>query len=243
MKITPLLLLLFSAASLETLKAQSETINWGSALFPGGNLIDSNGDAITLGDGSFTDGGFTFELGTFDTASGFTGPTAGNTSDWVTNWRAFDAIVSGDGDANDFVRSNGTFAAQDTLTSDRHSLSVDAAVDPAYEFAVDAQAYVFVRNSDATEAGSEWLLYTNPAWEFPFVAAESHSPNNLTWEVEDATQAVWGGINGGTTTGGGVNNFGDPNFLIQTFTFVPEPSSAGLLLLGALSLLRRGRRS
>ena len=240
MKITPLLLVVLGAAGTGSLVAQNQSIDWGTRFFPGGNLIDSGGNALVLGDGSYLDGGYTFELGVFD--EGFV-PNGKNTSEWVASWNVFDAIVTNDEDTNDSVSSN-TYTGSDTITFDRHSESLDAAVDPTFEFSQTNQAYVFVRNSDQTVAGSEWLLYTNEEWLFPFVAEENHNRLLVEWLVEDGTQAVFGGINGGALTGDGVQvNANDNDYLVQTFTFVPEPSTFGLLLLGSLSLFRRGRRS
>lgn len=227
---------------------QELTIDWGSNIFPLGSVIDSNGNPITLGDGTFTDGGYSIELGAFD--SGFV-PTGANTSSWVGNWRVFDAIVDGDEDAADFLASGDPtrFAGRDILTSDNNSLSGDAAVDPGFEFAQGMQAYVFIRNSNATAPGSEWLLYTRDSggtdnWEYPFVSAESHNPaDDLDWRVQDADNVVWGGINQGTTEGGGVHSFKGKDYLVQTFTFVPEPTTALLACLGSLFLLRRQRNS
>lgn len=235
-----LLVLLFGAAATANLCSQTQNIDWGSNFFPGGNLIDSDGNALVLGDGSYTDGGYTFEIGVFD---GAFVPDATNTDDWVANWKVFDAIIPSDSDPSDSVSST-FFAGRDVITFERHSESADPIVDNNYEFLEGEQAYVFVRNSNDTDSDSEWLLYTNSTWTFPFVAPESHDPSgNELWVVEDADEAVWGGINAGATTGDGEHAHKGTDYLIQTFTFVPEPSTFGLLLVGSLGLLRRGRRS
>ena len=88
MKFIPLCFTLLLPSS-GLLFGESQVINWGSELF-GGSFIDSNSDDITLGDGSFKDGGFSFELGTFQ--AGFN-PSAANTDEWIANWRVFDAVV------------------------------------------------------------------------------------------------------------------------------------------------------
>lgn len=120
-------------------------------------------------------------------------------------------------------------------------------VNSSYEFAQGKQAYVFIRNSNATAPGSEWLLYTRSSgggdsWQFPFVSPESHNPaDDLDWRVQDAENVVWGGINQGATEGGGVHSFTGKDYLVQTFTFVPEPTTALLVSLSSLMLLRRQR--
>ena len=225
---------------------QELTIDWGTDFFPSGPVITSSGAPIELGDGSFTDDGFTIELGVFD--GGFT-PTTGNTESWVTNWRALDAITANDPDSRDNLVSSGggnaTFSGTDLIDSTNRSLSLDAIVDNDFVFSQGTQTYVFVRNGDTPEAGTEWLLYTrageNDDWTIPFVSPESHSPaDDLTWSVTDANTAIWGAING-ETIGGGESLAINPTGLIQTFTFVPEPSSALLVTLGGLALLRRRR--
>ena len=224
------------------LLGQSQAIIWGSEL-SGGRFIDSRGDDITLGDGSFTDGGFAFELGTF--AAGFE-PTAANTSDWVANWRVFDAVVAADEDPMDaFFALDATtsaFSAVDDVTFDGFSLSGDSSVSSGADFTEGEQGYVFVRNSNDTTAGSEWLLYTNEEWTFPFVAEESHAPLLVEWLIEGSDEAVFGAVND-TIVGAGERSSIETNFLAQTFTFVPEPSSLSLLLLGGLLTLRRERKS
>ncbi|MDQ8192475.1 PEP-CTERM sorting domain-containing protein [Roseibacillus persicicus] len=242
----PQILGLVGAISVGSSIGQELTIDWGSELFPPGSVIDSNGNPISLGDGSFNDGGYTIELGAFD---GTFVPTSDNTSSWIANWRVFDAIVANDDDPDDFMDPGDPtrFAGRDILNSDNNSLSVDTAVDPNYEFAQGEQAYVFIRNSNATEPGSEWLLYTRSAgdsddWEYPFVSPESHNPaDDLSWMVQDADSVVWGGINQGTTEGAGFHASNRKDYLVQTFTFVPEPTTALLTLMGSLMLMRRQR--
>lgn len=240
----------FALLALPALPAigQELTIDWGTDFFPAGPIVTSSGEAITLGDGSFTDGGFTIELGAFDNS--FV-PTASNVGDWVNDWRVFDAIVADDLDGNDNLvpsladPSLATFAGQDLLDSSNLSLSVDSIVDEDFVFEQGLQAYVFIRNNNNPEPGSEWLLYTrdgeDDAWRYPFVAPETHSPaDDLEWFVQQANTAVFGGVNG-TTIGAGEREFTDETILAQTFTFVPEPSSALLTGLGALVLMRRRR--
>ena len=241
MKFIPLCFTLLLPSS-GLLFGQSQVINWGSELF-GGSFIDSNSDDITLGDGSFTDGGFSFELGTFQ--AGFN-PSAANTDEWIANWRVFDAVVDEDGDANDaFFPVNATssaFVAADDVTFNGFSLSEDSTVSSTADFGEGAQGYVFLRNSDETTAGSEWLLYSNSDWEFPFVAEESHTPVSVEWLIEGSNEALFGGVNG-TTIGAGERVATGTDFLGQTFTFVPEPSSLFLLMFGGLLAMRRERNS
>ena len=79
-------------------------------------------------------------------------------------------------------------------------------------------------------------------WTFPFVAEESHAPLLVEWLIEGSDEAVFGAVND-TIVGAGERSSIETNFLAQTFTFVPEPSSLSLLLLGGLLTLRRERKS
>lgn len=226
---------------------QELTIDWGSDFIQTGSVIDSDGNAITLGDGTLSDGGYSIELGAF--ASGFV-PTAQNTGSWVSNWRVFDAIIDPDLDDADFLNSGDptSFAGRDLLDSNNHSLSSDASVNPTDVFAQGEQAYVFVRNSNDTTPGSEWLLYTRTtgggdSWKYPFVSPESHNRADLLWNLQDADTAIWGGIDDASVVGDGEHTHTGTDYLFQTFTFpaVPEPTTVLLTYLGSLFLFCRRR--
>lgn len=221
--------------------SQQHQIDWGTSAVTD-IVITSDGSPITLTE-------FTIELGGFE--GGFV-PTTSNIGEWVNNWQIFDAVTDLDTDTSgpngetadafiaDSGTTNGRFVGTGFLESDQTSSSEDAnGVDT---FAPNQQAYVFIRNSDTTDPGSEWLLYTSESgddWEFPSVTGgQPATPES--WFLSDVDTAVFGAVNG-TIEGGGEHSDITTDFLLRTHTFVPEPSSALLILLGALPFLRRRR--
>ena len=223
--------------------SQQHQINWGSSAVTE-KIITSDGSPITLAE-------FTIELGGF--ASGFS-PSESNVEQWVANWRVFDAVTAGDTDASGpngttadgFVIGSGPtdarFVGTGFLQADGTSSSEDAnGIDT---FGPSQQAYVFIRNGDETGSDAEWLLYTSQSgdandWVYPSViGGQPDTPDS--WFLADADTAVWGAING-TIEGGGLHSDPSNDFVLRTATFVPEPSSALLLFLGALPFLRRRR--
>ncbi|MDP0490081.1 MAG: hypothetical protein Q7Q71_03395 [Verrucomicrobiota bacterium JB023] len=236
-------ILSLSAASASAQEALR--IEWGSSLVSE-KIITSDGSAVTLDE-------FSFELGGF--AGGFV-PTAENINEWLDNWQVFDAITENDPDRNGtdqsgqpasadfFIPGGGTdarFVAADLLDGNQNSLSADS--NGTDTFGPGQQAYVFIRNSETTTAGSEWLLYTSEAgevWEYPTVTSgQTQVP--LTWYVAEADEAIWGGVNG-STLGGGEFSDSSSDFVLRTHTFIPEPSVALFSALsGLLLLVRRSR--
>lgn len=215
MKITPALL----AAAIYTAAAtgiEAQTLNWGNDVF--GDLSDSQGNTI--------DDTFLFELGSFTT--GFV-PTEENVDHWVENWRIFDQAAYN----KDIEYFTSTVYVQNDVTSSNPTAS-------AMSFA-GLSAYIWIRNSDDPVEGTEWLLTRADNWTFPLVGGDCCNTDVVEWSVSDLDSGdtpLWGrqnGVNGSgefttTTTG------------LQTFTFVPEPSSSLLVLMaGSFALLRRRR--
>ncbi|MGJ8726604.1 MAG: PEP-CTERM sorting domain-containing protein [Roseibacillus sp.] len=211
----------------------TQVIVWGSEL-KFGNVLTSDGGAITLDE-------YKFELGSF---GGFV-PTTDNTDDWLMHWKIFDAITVDDTPDNDaFIAGEGStaiFGGRADLSSARTSNSEDA--DPTDTFSAGEQAYVFVRSGDLPEGDAEWLLYTSesvPDWGFPGSFAEE-----LQWYLPDAETVVWGAINN-NMIGGGNSTGGAEEFYLQTHSFesVPEPSSVLYFVsVGSLLIIRRKRKS
>jgi hypothetical protein len=235
----PLLSLLFLSSP--AIFAQQHQIDWGTSAVTD-KIITSDGSPISLAE-------FSIELGGF--GGGFI-PTAANVTDWVNNWEVFDAVTDPDTDtsgpkgetADGFITGPGAtdarFVGTGFLQNDQTSSSEDAnGIDT---FGPNQQAYVFIRNSDTTGEDAEWLLYTSNAgdiWEYPTVAGgQPDTPDS--WFVGEADTAIWGGVNG-TIEGGGRHSDTSTDFILRTHTFVPEPSSASLLVLGCIALLRRRR--
>lgn len=209
-------------------------IDWGSSTIVD-TITDSTGAPIS----SST---YAIELGGF--SSGFV-PTQANVDDWLANWQVFDAVTDPDSDSGDFfIAGSGTdarFAGTDFLDIDQTSLSEDG--NGTDIFAVGSQAYVFIRNSDVTNPNSEWLLYTSQSgedWEFPAVqGGQTQVP--LTWFAGEADEVVFGGIH--DAAGPGEFTSTGTDFLLRTHTFVPEPSTALLVLAASCALGCRRRRS
>ena len=218
-----------------TVQAQAPVqINWGTATVVQ-DLITSDGSAVSASE-------FKIELGGF--VGGFV-PTNANIEDWVSNWQVFDAITTPDTDPSDaFIAGSGTssrFVGSDFLAPGQTSLSADSnGVDI---FGAGEQAYVFIRNSDTTDVGSEWLLYTSQEgndWVFP-AAQLQFSP---MFFVSDVDEVLFGSVNG-DLIGEGVFTDSSSDFVLRTHTFgvaVPEPTTGILLLGSTLGLLLRRKR-
>lgn len=222
---------LFIAVAAGMVCGQTTQIDWGTNIF-GDSLYTSDGGEVALDE-------FTIELGSF--ANGFV-PTSENTGDWVSNWRVFDAITEPDSDSDDFYLggpgNSVRYAGNAELTAAGTSASEDATA--GYVFGADQQAYVFIRNSDQTTLGSEWLLYTSDTgvdWEFPS-AGSGEKGGSLDFDLGEVDQVVYGQANG--IVGAGERSYVATG--LQTFTFVPEPSSLFYLVM-ALFLGSFRRRS
>lgn len=214
----------------------TQGIGFGSS-FDFENVITSDGSALLLAD-------FSFELGSF----GAFEPTADNLDEWVDNWKVFDAISPNSPDGGDafFAGTSPTaiFGSAAELRDDRTSSSDDAL--PTSTFNAGEQGYVFVRNGDTPEVGTEWLLYTSleePAWLFPGSFSEE-----LQWFLSNVDEVVWGAVNDGDVIGGGSFTDGTSEFAIRSHGFeavagekVPEVSTATFCLFALSSLFWRRR--
>ena len=158
----------------------------------------------------------------------------------------FDAITTPDTDPGDFLTVGvGTrFTGSGLLDFGQTSLSEDGnGVDT---FSPGSQAYVFIRNSDTTDFGSEWLLYTSQdgangeGFVFPLVGAAAAGAQTQ-FSAAEADEAIFGSVNG-TTVGAGEFTDTSTDFVLRTHTFIPEPSTTLLLLGSSLGLLARRKR-
>lgn len=217
MKFTPALF----AVVLSTVAAtyiQAQTLNWGNDVF--GNLSDSNGNTI--------DDTFVFELGSF--FSGFV-PTALNTDQWVSNWQVFDQASYN----KDIGYFTSTVYVQNAVTSSNPMAST-------LSFA-GLTAYIWIRNDNDPVEGTEWLLTRADNWEFPLVGGDCCNTDVIEWAVSDLgpTDIPLWGRQGGVPGPGVFTSTGTTG--LQTFTFVPEPSSAFLAAIAGGFLVLRRRRS
>ncbi len=211
--------LLMAAAT----SAHGQTLNWGSEVFS--DLATSKGVAL--------DNTFVFEIGSFDPA--FV-PTTSNVSDWSGNWRIFDraAFDPGSGYFTSTVQMFREVSNPNTVHSDYPGAA-------NINFS-GLEAYLWVRNGTTPVKGTEWLLTRASNWTFPVVGGECCDKSTVEWSVSDLTASnipKWGSQNG--VDGPGVVS-NPSSHTLQTFTFVPEPSSALLgVVTGCCMILRRRR--
>lgn len=205
-------------------RLQAQTLNWGSKVFS--DLADSEGNTLA-------ENAFVFELGAF--VEDFV-PDEENVGQWFANWRVFDTAgyngYSGEGDLI-WGHFGSTTQIRNNVTNGSSSFSF-----------AGLSAYIWIRNSDTPVEGSEWLLTRATHWVFPTTGGgccENNPP--LEWSVSDLKPGdvpLWG--NQGGTSGPGVYTVTGSHTL-QTYTFVPEPSSLALAALASCVMLRRRRIS
>lgn len=212
--------------ALASLNAQ--TLNWGSAVFS--DLVDSQGNTL--------DSTYVFELGAF--ANGFV-PTESNIDLWYGNWQVFDTASYNGLEQADDDGIYGYFTSTVRMNSDGTSDSPSQT--PGALSFEGLDAYIWVRNSNLAEEGSEWLLARADTWVFP--AAEDDCCGNgppIEFSTSDLTPTVtplWGS-QGGVTGGGQITSIGF--YTLQTATFVPEPSTPLLSMFACILLCFRRNR-
>ena len=215
-------LLLVAAPSVD---AQT-TLNWGSKMWS--NLVNSQGQTL--------DSSFTFMIGAFKdnfVPDSSNDPAKNNMSQWLSKWNTFDSTTY-----------NGLF---DSFASSVQMLEFGKSSNPLYHTELglnfqDLNGYLWIRNGTTMEPGTEWMLARASTWVFPkYVCCDTYP---VQWSVSDLAS---GGVtplygNQGGVIGPGVfTETGAYN--LQTFTFVPEPSSAMLVALTGTWLLLRRRRN
>ncbi len=204
-------------------------MNWGSPMFS--ILMDSQGDTL--------DQSYAFELGAFvpDFA-----PDETNVEEWAANWRTFDRAAYNGFETPEDDGIYGYFTSSVQMTEGGHSSN------PAYSSLglnfQDLPAYVWIYNSTNPVPGTEWLLARSDSWIFPSYVDCCENDPPLQWSVSDLdTEDVPLYGSQGGVPGAGVFTNTDVHTL-QTYTFVPEPSSLIFVsLAGSLMVLRRRRHS
>jgi len=236
---TTLRLLAAACFAAFALPSQAQQLNWGSS--GGSFVVDSDGDGV--------DDSFVFELGAFP--QGFN-LDENEPDQWAANWMLFDAT--------DYNPLLGRFSGEVfigngvTSSSTRPNVSTDSFT--------GLTAYLWIRNSDQAIPGSEWLLVRADNWVFPEQGGDCCTTSVINWSISDLdTSDVpnWGWQNVPGTVNGiqGPGEFTDPKGFdarsinapnadipptLQTHTFIPEPSSSLLLILGACGLVLVRRR-
>ena len=210
---------------------------------------DVDGPKTVLRDsmGVSLDATFYMQLGFF--ANNFK-PDATNTSQWAANWRVFDQAGDYAGDENDSFDPATGYYTRDSIEINQNGQSMSPYADTNHGLGLNfsgQEAYLWTFNKkDPIAPGTEWLLARANDWVFPTYDPQTCCPDlNKQWSVSDLARdgvtPVWG--RQGTQIGAGNYTVTDNNYTFQTFTFVPEPSTALLTALGAtFALLRRNRR-
>lgn len=215
--------------------SRASTIFWGSDF--NDLLYDASGQPL--------DGSFSFEIGSF--ANGFV-PTTDNINDWAANWKVFDRAFDptpndpDDGDPEGWNTADQFFVGTVEHTSSGGSSSPDA--NPSSVFVQGEIVYLWVYNTKDRNTDTEWALVTDGSglgdsandWVFPDPADPAST--SYDWQLADADEAVFGGLNG--TTGGGL-----PYRLQTSLVPVPEPGTlvfGGCAVLAALFSRRRPSR-
>ena len=198
----------------------AQQLDWGHVI--GAPVVDSSGLAI--------DDAFVFELGAF--ADGFV-PDDENVDEWISNWRVFDRAS--------YDAEFGWVPSTALMNDDGTSASPHApSGGPSFE---GLQAFIWVRNFDTPEEGTEWFLARADDWVFPSAipgCCDNGTP--LDWSVSDLDTGdtpLWGS-QGGVPGWGVVSNPG--SFTIQTYTFVPEPGRFLMTVMAAALFFRRKRQ-
>ena len=217
-------------------QARAISVSWGSEYFS--DLRDSYGNPL--------DSSFYMQLGYFEAT--FT-PDANNTAQWAANWHVFDQAAYNN-PVNSFDPLVGYFT-RESIAIDENGHSTSPYAEVGLNF-TGQEAYLWTFNNQTPGVGTEWLLARADSWVFPAGSVPGCCENELPlqWSVSDfATQdpqalPIWGGQGGQRGAGYYTDtNVNYSNYTLQTFTFVPEPSTAMLTALGvAIALLRRNRR-
>ena len=196
-------------------------INWGSLDFS--SIVDSNGNTLAADN-------FTFDLGAFN--DDFT-PTDSTVADWFANWHTIDRAT--------YNEAGGVFAGQYTMFGNTYT---DTDNGNFAGLGISRDAYVWVYNSTAPEPGTEWFIARASNWQFPDITDDCcNNELPLEWSMSDLQSTdvpLWGNQLG--TEGPGERNEFISGADLQTYTFIPEPSSALLIALaGMLGVMRRSR--
>jgi hypothetical protein len=185
---------------------------------------------VTDSDGVEVDNSFVFELGSF--FNGFV-PTSSNVDQWLSNWEVFDSTTYD----TDFSYFAGDVYVQAGVTSSNPTAST-------LSFS-GLDAYIWVRKGDVPIEGAEWLLTRSTDWAFPVDGPECCDLTLQEWSTaSDLTildDPLWGRQHNVLGPGEYTTN-SSGSASLQTFTFIPEPSSFLLSAVAAMGALLRRRR-
>lgn len=227
MKLRNSLLLLFATLGGST-AAMAAQINWGSPV--DSVLRDSFGVPL--------DDNFVVQLGYFESVLGIPfDPSADNATEWADHWKVFDQAA--------FDPESGYFTSSALLLADGSSSSPFASTGVNFS---NQDAYIWIYNSTTPGPLTQWFLGRNYSganvWTMPDKPVDCcDNLPPLEWSISDLDSGdvpVYGKQGG---TAGDGEHIDNGNYDIQTFTFVPEPSSALLVACGGLLLALRRHRT
>lgn len=215
MKFTPALFAAVACA-VASARIHAQTPRWGGDAF--GDFSDRGGVIL--------DNTFVFEPGSF---FGGSVPSASNIDPWILN--RFDQEGS-----NDVV---GYFTSTDYGLHD-----FTGTIPTASSLSLAGlDACLWTRNDENPDEGSEWLLTRATNWNYPRVSSACREPDPVAWSVSDPVSGnvlEWVMQNDGPDS----EEFpGSASTGLQTFSFVPEPSSPFLSAVAGGFLVLRRRRS
>ncbi len=192
-------------------------LEWSSEVFS--SIVDSNGNVLDAAN-------FVFDLGSFN--DDFT-PSESNVESWIANWNVFDTATYNE-DAGFFTSDIEPYDGRETVFED---------------LGISRTAYIWIRNADTPVPGTEWLIVRASDWFFPdLFSGCCDNDETIQWSISDLTSSdipLWGNQLG--IEGPGERSVYDTGADLQTYTFIPEPSSALLIAIaGMLGALRRSRQ-
>jgi hypothetical protein len=224
---------IFFGLFLTTMGARANSIEWGSEVFGVG--LTSTGVPL--------DNTFHFELGTFNGLSSSFIPDETNIPLWRSNWKLLDSTNYNTTtriftDTAVLVYNNGT---------SNWSPSVADVPAPSATFEVGEQVYIWIYNNTAMDSTTEWGVFTRtasldpklPNWVMPGGPGNQEIQPQQMFTL-DTNATPFGGTP--TTTGGGSYNPPTSTFSFQTHSFVPEPTSALLLVVAGMGCFARRRK-
>jgi len=233
--------------------AQAASISWGGAQFSNNYSADGTNLQNGVSAGS-NQGTVSFAIGIFTNSDGssFT-PTLDNLNEWDSRFVSFGtAGESGYTDTNfpGTSLAENYFGGWIDLGTGAGKVSTTTTV-AGNTLIEGRQVYLWGYDTRDTGGlnGAEWLLVTGSSSDIGSTDTNWLVPNDdggngdfvRTWDINNASTAIVGRIND-NDGGGETTDPGTPLGLSDVqFATVPEPSSAFLILLGSLGLLRRRR--
>lgn len=219
--------LLLALSSVLSGLSHAQQINWSSQLFS--SIVDSNGNPLPPEN-------FVFELGYFN---GSFDPAVNDFGTWIDNWTGVDiATYTSTEYFDDNSNSLGTYGY---FTGQFNMSDVSGSFD---DLGIEREAFIWIRNATEPVPGTEWLVVRAATWLYPQLDSECCSNDTPTiWSVSELGEfdvPLFGNQSG--FEGPGERSVYDSTADLQTYTFIPEPSSALLVGLAGVACAFRRRK-